>query len=163
MSEDGKFEIPGIHKSTEDFVHERGSTILDQMDVSSPAPVEVILKKVKTIKASEISGTRDNLTNYYPDIDNYFSETFAWAVEKVASGKQEITGLDLAKAYRVAVKNVRRNTTKQFSHIMFDPQAYGNMVDHFDMPIRKDIVERLGEEHNPLAEEYKKRISRWRE
>ena len=162
MSGDGRIEFPDVNKSTEDVVFEQGLLVLEQMDLETPTRVELLKEKAKKIKATEITGVTD-LNKYFGDVDTYFSDMFVWAIGKIAGDKEEMNGLDLAKAYRVAVKNVRRNTTKQFSHLMFDPKAYGNMVDHFNMPVKKEIVERLAASENPLADEYRVRVKKWKE
>lgn len=162
MTEDKKIAVPGEGKSTEEFIRERSASSWNQLDLITPTSIDVIKRKAKKIKASEISGLGTNLTEGYPYMDRYFADVFDWALDGVAKGDM-VNGFDLQKAYELAVVNVRKNTTKSFSHIMYMPDAIGRFADHFDVPVSRDIVEKLESEGNPLAEEYKKRLAKWKE
>lgn len=152
--------LPNESQSTTDFIASMSQSVVKEMDLVTAAPKEAVLAKANTIKASQISGARENLTRYYPVIDEMFAGAFTSALEKLVTSS-EVNAAQLSQAYASAVYFVRDQTTKQFSQLMFMPDAVGNFFDHFDVPVDPEIVKDLETSNPTLATEYKDRAKRW--
>jgi len=156
------FPHPDENTSTTDFIALCAQSSVEQMDLVTKAPKEAVVAKAKKIKASEISGAGENLTEYYPGIDDMFAREFSMTLEINVAG-DDVDATKLLRAYESAVHVIRGKTTKQFSHMMLMPGAVGDFFDYFDVPVSSDIVSDLETDNPDLADEYKERAKRWME
>lgn len=155
-----KFDPIGTGSKAE-FVRGVSQQVLDQMDLQTSTSRERILNKAENIQASAIfGGDQNTLRESFPTLDHIFKTKFGDNLKgKAEEPNEQITGAEIVNAYESAVDFVSAQTTRQLRQGMYMPDAYGNMLDYFGVPVSQDIIAKV--ENPALAEEYRQRAAEW--
>lgn len=149
--------------STHELIRGASQIILDQRDLSTPAPLAPMLKKAREINAWEIhGGNRKEELQYFPTFESLFRNAFLGRLLKLTGDKTKITGMDLLTSYEQAVEESTDKIRNPFiRNNMFMPLAYGRFLDYFDIPIKQSLIEELTTKYPDAAREYREQAERW--
>lgn len=147
--------------STHEFLRSTSQSILDQCDLSTPTLLASVLTKARDIKALEIFGNREENIEWFPTFEGSFRGAFIETLSLLTKGSDQVTGMDILRAYEQAAETSALPLNRQLRSGMYHPLAYGRMLDHFGIPILPKLIEELAVKHPAIAQKHRDQAKQW--
>ena len=145
--------------SQREFVANYSQLILQDRDLSTPAPLDYILRKIATLDGWDMHGNREANEQYFPNFVIDFRNSFLASLNASLSGKDTVNGFDVMQAYAHAVE--KTVPSRQMKANMHYPDTIGRLIDHFGIPVASDLIRKIKTTNPKLAGSYEIQAIRW--
>ncbi len=156
-----KDEFLSPPNSTHEYLRSASQSILDKHDLSTPTLLAPVLKKAREMKAFEIYGNREENIKRFPTFEDSFRDAFIKTLSTLVGNRNQTTGMDILRAYEQAAEATAFPLTKQLRSGMYQPLAYGRMLNHFDIPILPKLIGEIAIKNPVAAKKYREQSERW--